>query len=925
MPPAASLDEDDPEVVDEEQPLAKRTKTSLFYPRGTVKTVKVQNFMTFGDTVLVSPGPRLNLVLGPNGTGKSSLVCALCVGLGGSTKLLGRADNIKDFIKRGHSEGWIEITLSAGADRRDYIIRRDMRLTDGRGHQSSQWQINNQEKTQKQVRALVASLNIQFDNLCQFLPQDKVVEFACMDPYELLIATEKAIGDASLFHKHEQLIHHRMKVKEGVMTYDALKKQYNKLVDENQKLERDYERFRRREELLVTVQVLKNKLVWVTVHERQDELRKAKQFLQQAKDVYRSKKEQSENDEAPLRVLCEKAKAAKAEHDHIMHSTRSIQGQCNQANQALEEQERAIADLQTKTQGLEQRSAQQKANLEKAKASLQKLQAEVDALPPVENHAAELAAIDQQMRELEDLRNDMYSEQEHLQMQKNNHQLQAQKLQGDIHQCDNLKFQRLKALSGGARSAWEWVESQKRAGAFKGEVYGPIALDINMKLPQYAVFVEMALGNLLHHWVVQTCEDEALLSGEFKSKEYYPAVHCCPYDVNQPIEHPLGEPARFAQFGIGHTLDAVFDAPPLVKQAVTDVCSLNRTYIMEQHDTNIIKYLLDNTPIHSLYTPERYIERIDSQWGGKAAATDQTQEINTRLTVLGGQSGANADAEKERLVVQLITLQATLAELDAALHTKAQQRSELDSKLQVLDGQRRVITDPQQQQVQRRNRVLRNCNDAKRQVQQLSAQPDPLAQKPQLQAKLKEAATNHFKALTDLCRLTAEQWHVMKATVAGELKHRELNMQARAMATASEELRHDLQTAQQKVNQCQVLVNRYTAQLREAKQNAEHTCPLTDVLKGQFTRLPETRGEINEQVHRLEDEAAEIVCNNPRVMEEYKERQAAIGEVEEKLKAAEEELSAGNAEIEAIKVSKSKLSKMVKECSNFLDSECCFE
>lgn len=98
------------------------------------------------------------------------------------------------------------------------------------------------------------------------------------------------------------------------------------------------------------------------------------------------------------------------------------------------------------------------------------------------------------------------------------------------------------------------------------------------------------------------------------------------------------------RFGIGHTLDAVFDAPPLVKQAVTDVCSLNRTYIMEQHDTNIIKYLLDNTPIHSLYTPERYIERIDSQWGGKAAATDQTQEINTRLTVLGGQSGANADA-----------------------------------------------------------------------------------------------------------------------------------------------------------------------------------------------------------------------------------------------------------------------------------------
>eukprot|EP00877_Chromochloris_zofingiensis_P013025 jgi/Chrzof1/7977/UNPLg00901.t1 len=143
-----------------------------------------------------------------------------------------------------------------------------------------------------------------------------------------------------------------------------------------------------------------------------------------------------------------------------------------------------------------------------------------------------------------------------------------------IHQFDNLKYQRLNALSGGARSAWEWVEQQKKEGAFKGEVYGPIALEINMKSPQYAVFVEMALGNLLHQWVVQTPEDQALLSQEFKSKNYYPAVNCFPHDLNQPIQHPIGEPAMFAQFGVSHTLDAVFDAPLLVKQAITDIRGL---------------------------------------------------------------------------------------------------------------------------------------------------------------------------------------------------------------------------------------------------------------------------------------------------------------------------------------------------------------
>lgn len=66
------------------------------------------NFMTYTDVTVV-PGPRLNLILGPNGTGapeharaplapsrrraagKSSLVCALCVGLGGAAKARARA------------------------------------------------------------------------------------------------------------------------------------------------------------------------------------------------------------------------------------------------------------------------------------------------------------------------------------------------------------------------------------------------------------------------------------------------------------------------------------------------------------------------------------------------------------------------------------------------------------------------------------------------------------------------------------------------------------------------------------------------------------------------------------------------------------------------------------------------------------------
>jgi predicted ATP-dependent endonuclease of OLD family len=52
---------------------------------GSIFRVQLHNFLTYNDAEFF-PGPRLNLILGPNGTGKSSIVCALCVGLAGSTK-----------------------------------------------------------------------------------------------------------------------------------------------------------------------------------------------------------------------------------------------------------------------------------------------------------------------------------------------------------------------------------------------------------------------------------------------------------------------------------------------------------------------------------------------------------------------------------------------------------------------------------------------------------------------------------------------------------------------------------------------------------------------------------------------------------------------------------------------------------------------
>ena len=50
-----------------------------------------------------------------------------------------------------------------------------------------------------QVEELVSRLNIQVGNLTQFLPQEKVADFAKMSPSELLENTEKAVSTLKFF------------------------------------------------------------------------------------------------------------------------------------------------------------------------------------------------------------------------------------------------------------------------------------------------------------------------------------------------------------------------------------------------------------------------------------------------------------------------------------------------------------------------------------------------------------------------------------------------------------------------------------------------------------------------------------------------------------------------------------------------------
>nr|AAI24594.1 Zgc:152845 [Danio rerio] len=168
------------------------------FMEGAIVRIAMHNFLTY-DHSEVFPGPKLNMIVGANGTGKSSIVCAICLGLAGKTSVLGRGDKVGLYVKRGCQRGSVEIELYR--TRGNLIVTREIQVENNQ----STWMLNKKHASQKAVEEAVRELHIQVGNLCQFLPQEKVGEFAKMSNSELLEATEKSVGPPEMYEFHCEL------------------------------------------------------------------------------------------------------------------------------------------------------------------------------------------------------------------------------------------------------------------------------------------------------------------------------------------------------------------------------------------------------------------------------------------------------------------------------------------------------------------------------------------------------------------------------------------------------------------------------------------------------------------------------------------------------------------------------------------------
>lgn len=108
----------------------------------------------------------------------------------------------------------------------------------------------------KAILEVARTFSIQIDNLCQFLPQDKVVEFAAMTPIELLKSTQRAVASQEMIDMHNDLKELRHQQKEVQANQVSDQDTLANLEGRQRMQEADVERMREREQVKERVRLL---------------------------------------------------------------------------------------------------------------------------------------------------------------------------------------------------------------------------------------------------------------------------------------------------------------------------------------------------------------------------------------------------------------------------------------------------------------------------------------------------------------------------------------------------------------------------------------------------------------------------------------------------------------------------------------------
>jgi chromosome segregation ATPase len=549
-------------------------------------------------------------VVGPNGTGKSTILCAICLGLGGQPPLLGRADDARLFIKHEKDEATIEIELSPLPREPVHVIRRvidrDRGSEAGRGQGASTYYINGHKSNLKNVKELVSErYKIHIDNLCTFLPQDKVGSFSGFDKQALLIETEKALSE-KLHSTHVDLIELERSLQSSGIDVASIEAELSKLMKENERLEREKELMEERASCLERINVLEKKRAWLIFDKRREEAKVAKERVQELK-------RQKRDADRAIRPLQERHAHVEGEHSRMQGRYKASDTKLRKDKLAFDEclvkcdnYSNDVEQVMNEYQTIDAQQRRAERDVEKEQTRLEEILADGKDFPPMDE--IERTMKDAQRRMFL-IKNDINGEKskmggmleriESAQVDKRETSDRLERLQDD----KRLRLENFCRQFDQVGKAYQFVDDNRKM--FRKKVWGPIAAEVQPDNQLTASYLENHVAQATwKSFVVECKEDYDLLYREVREKRGISINIMIINNAKNDAPPRMYSNERMTvlkrEHGFSGYLDETFTAPDVIMQA-----------LISRH--NVDKVLVGGEAVHNSLERKDLIEFLSTR------------------------------------------------------------------------------------------------------------------------------------------------------------------------------------------------------------------------------------------------------------------------------------------------------------------------
>ncbi|KAI5098324.1 structural maintenance of chromosomes protein 6, partial [Silurus meridionalis] len=502
---------------------------------GIIENLFLKNFMCHSLLGPFTFGPNVNFVIGKNGSGKSAILTALIVALGGNAQTTNRGTSLKGFVKEGEGSAEISITLrNRGQDSYKPHVFGESVTIDLRISNEGLRTYKLKSKTgqlvpfkREELASILDHFNIQVNNPISVLTQEMSKNFL----------HSKGEGDkykASFFMKATQL--EQMKedysyiMETKAVTQNTVEKYEETMLEircKYKEKEEKYKNLASLDEMQQKLDKLKNQMAWALVTEMEQDVKRMKEMVaEEEKSTIKYDQKVEEWKEKVVKAE-QSYKQVHEELESMIEQVQNLQTKCGQLKNEVQKHSKAfkaaeagfhkqkanLRDLERDKEHLTKHISELKLSIVQSSEAV--IQSRVEKLKLLKDKLAALTFQDTALaQQIDQFQQACSMAKDKLCKMRREEQDLVRALkskQRELAAVECGRKDRLQRFGEQMPALLAAIEKAYHNGQFKKKPVGPLGYCIQLRDPDLALAVESCLKGLMLAFCCDNYSDEKLL------------------------------------------------------------------------------------------------------------------------------------------------------------------------------------------------------------------------------------------------------------------------------------------------------------------------------------------------------------------------------------------------------------------------------